>query len=265
MLKAYAQPFAELCGWLAELEAEAAADPSLPIGEGTDASRFGDMSEGALRFVEFHARELGLSEVERQVRYIRSERDDHDGRGETFTAERMKILLRSLRQTIWSHLGSRKLFYVRRPEFYEAENLFGAEVAARFERAKGDIAEAGKCLALEHGTAAVFHCMRVAEIGLQGLAHHLGVVLKNHRPLELEDWKTILDAINDKIERLRSPKTMENQKEIQIYSEIAAQFRYFKDAWRNHVSHAREVYEPVQAEIILGHVREFMQDLAGWI
>jgi len=104
--------------------------------------------------------------------------------------------------------------------------------------------------------------MRVAETGLQALAKDLNVVLKNDRPIEYEDWTNILHAIDDKIEKLRHPQTQENQESIQFYSQSAAQFRYFKDAWRNHVSHARESYDLLQAESNFAHVREFMQDLA---
>lgn len=104
--------------------------------------------------------------------------------------------------------------------------------------------------------------MRVAEIGLHALADHLGVVMRNNRPIEYEDWIHILDAIDHKIDDLRKIKTTQNQESIQFYSEVAVHFRHFKDAWRNHVSHARESYDLLQAESIFGHVREFMQDLA---
>lgn len=36
------------------------------------------------------------------------------------------------------------------------------------------------------------------------------------------------------------------------------QFRYFKDAWRNHVCHLREKYNHDQALTILMQVKDFM-------
>jgi hypothetical protein len=36
------------------------------------------------------------------------------------------------------------------------------------------------------------------------------------------------------------------------------QFRYFKDAWRNHVDHGREHYDEHQADTILTHTIDFM-------
>ena len=37
------------------------------------------------------------------------------------------------------------------------------------------------------------------------------------------------------------------------------QFRYFKDAWRNHVCHQREHYDVNQAYSVLIHVADFME------
>ena len=38
---------------------------------------------------------------------------------------------------------------------------------------------------------------------------------------------------------------------MQFYSETATQFRYFKNAWRNHVSHSNATYDEAQAEKIM--------------
>ena len=48
----------------------------------------------------------------------------------------------------------------------------------------------------------------------------------------------------------------------QFYSGAAKDFRYFKDAWRNHAMHFREHYEASEAKIILDHVKSFMIHLA---
>lgn len=69
--------------------------------------------------------------------------------------------------------------------FFETPNLFGTTVADEFEDAERDIAAAGRCIALDEWTAAVFHLMRVAEIGLQRLADGLGI--KNAK---WEEWES---------------------------------------------------------------------------
>jgi len=47
-----------------------------------------------------------------------------------------------------------------------------------------------------------------------------------------------------------------------MYAQAATQFFYFKNAWRNHVAHARDIYDNEQAELIFNHVGDFMRFLA---
>jgi hypothetical protein len=54
---------------------------------------------------------------------------------------------------------------------------FGDAVAARFPECAEDIAEAARCLAFRRPTAAVLHCMRVAERGLRASAAQARVAL----------------------------------------------------------------------------------------
>jgi hypothetical protein len=76
--------------------------------------------------------------------------------------------------------------------FDPKEPLFGQLVADRFPDAADDISEAGKCLALQRGTAAVMHLMRVVEVGLKALAKFLRIP---YAP----SWESYLKQISDKI------------------------------------------------------------------
>ena len=49
---------------------------------------------------------------------------------------------------------------------------------------------------------------------------------------------------------------------LDIYSGAALNFRYFKDHWRNPISHSRSSYDRLQALSALGKVEEFMKHLA---
>ena len=51
-----------------------------------------------------------------------------------------------------------------RSEFVDKDRLFGDKVYDAFASARGDIREAGNCLAAECNTAAVFHLMRASEV-----------------------------------------------------------------------------------------------------
>ena len=50
--------------------------------------------------------------------------------------------------------------------------------------------------------------------------------------------------------------------ELTFYSQAAVQFRYFKDAWRVRVAHARASYEESQALTVFNHTLEFFDVLA---
>ena len=81
-------------------------------------------------------------------------------------------------------------------ELYQAERLFGTNVADRFAAVVVDIEEAGKCLALDRATACVFHLMRVLDHGLQRLATDLGIgKLQRSWHLILQDVETAIGAL----------------------------------------------------------------------
>jgi len=67
-------------------------------------------------------------------------------------------------------------------------------VAERFPEAIFDMAEAGKCLALDRSTASVFHLMRVTEYGLNGVS----VFLKIKDPLG-PNWDQIIKSIDSEL------------------------------------------------------------------
>ncbi len=108
--------------------------------------------------------------------------------------------------------------------------------------------------------------MGIVQAGLYALAHKLEIpfTMGADTSVELENWKNIIDQINSKIlGKMESMKKgLEKDEKITFYSRAAVQFRYFKDAWRNHVDHNREVYDADQAHSILIHARDFIRELA---
>ena len=80
-------------------------------------------------------------------------------------------------------------------EHLENEALFGDCVWASFPSAREDIKSAGNCLALNLNTAAVFHLMRTAELGMRALAENLKVRLKQKgksKPIKHAGWDDII-------------------------------------------------------------------------
>jgi hypothetical protein len=142
--------------------------------------------------------------------------------------------------------------------YFEQERLFGDEVYSRFESAREDIKEAGSCLALNRSTATVFHCMRVLEIGLGMFAAEVSV------PFGTDQWHIVINNIEAKLKQYRdngipgiTDRALKNTK-LQFYSEAAKEFAYFKDAWRNYVSHAKAIYDQNRALSVLDHTKTFM-------
>lgn len=132
-------------------------------------------------------------------------------------------------------------------------------IIASFPSCEHDIFSATDCYALGHSTAAVFHCMRILERGISAIASDVGL------SFDLQQWHNILEQIEAKIAETRKtlPRGSDRNARLQFLSEAAKEFFYFKDGWRNYVSHNRGHYEEHQALSILEHTRSFMGHLAS--
>ena len=168
----------------------------------------------------------------------------------------LAILLRELHNNVTSELSSRYflMLSVNERVLYEQQDPpFGEKVQGKFPEAALDIAAASRCHALGEWTACVFHLMRVLEHGLRLIADEVGVNAAQ------ENWKNVIDQIESKIRAFEQlPKTPEKETRLRFLSGAAAQFRYFKDAWRNHVSHANKNYDEHSASPVWVHVESFM-------
>ena len=142
--------------------------------------------------------------------------------------------------------------------YFDVVDGFGKEVSEVFPSADYDIKEAGNCLALGRATACVYHSMRVLEHGLCALADKFDV------PFEQKSWNDVIEPIEKAIRQIKNqPDKPSNWKdEEQFYSEAAAQFMHFKNAWRNYTAHRQSKYTEAEAEAILRHVRDFMRHLS---
>ncbi len=130
---------------------------------------------------------------------------------------------------------------------------------AAFPGIQADILRATDCYALGHDVASVFYCMRILESGLGAIAADVGLTF------DLQQWHNIIDQIESKIttERKTLPKGADRNERLQFLSETAKEFFYFKDGWRNYVSHNRADYDEHQALSVLSHVRAFMNHLSS--
>ena len=139
------------------------------------------------------------------------------------------------------------------PLYIQPRPLFDAEVDKQFPQMSEDVSEAGKCLALNRNTAAVFHLMRVMEIGVQLFGTKLKVPLAGEK-----NWQDILNRVNTEMKN-RNHKLPETK----ALAEIASHLYNVKVAWRNEVMHPKQTYTDEEATAIFRNVRTFIVDLTG--
>ena len=174
------------------------------------------------------------------------------------TAREWEVLVAAVR----AELKAKLFLFVPSHRAKYHELTLQSTVTAAFPAASKELVAAGNSLAVGLYTAAVFHSMRAAEIGVRVLAGTLGVTFPD-KPLELAEWQNILDQADSKIVAMKElPRGTHKDEELNFYSQAAVQFRYFKDAWRVRVAHARETYEEGPAIRVFNHTMEFFETLA---
>lgn len=188
-----------------------------------------------------------------------------------FTLAELSFQLEELHKDIQRTLPQNKYLIIPASEtkYYDQTKLFGNMVYMNFESTRDDVSEAGNCYATGRSTACVFHCMRVLEKGLHALVHELNskfsTNIKFSKGVEHTNWGNIIDKIESEIRELLKPTRQPRlaQTDLQFYSQAAKEFVYFKNSWRDDVSHSRSSYDPTEAKTVMEHVKAFMQHLAS--
>lgn len=248
MLKKYAKLFVRLERYLAQTESYFHENPTVTAN---DTTKWGELMVA----VEKHCELLGLKLSEKQVRRVTEKLKA--GYANAILAKDLE----ELRNRIMDELDDRHFFYVsgEGASLYESEEPFGTPVSLKFGATTTDINEAAKCLALERYTAAVFHLMRVMEIGVQELGVKLGVANTTEKA-----WG-VLTTEMDAALRQRYPRNMTPaQKEEQAnYAQVLSHLNGVRIAWRNPTMHPKSSYTGDEAREVFGHAKSFMRDLAS--
>ena len=142
------------------------------------------------------------------------------------------------------------------PLFEQPNPLFGAEVEAAFPEASEDISEAGKCLALGRGTAAVFHLGRAMETAARIVAAKLEATVTDEHGRGL-GWGVIAENMKPKIDAL--PRGSDEQ--IKWYR-VQAYLQVVNRAWRVPTAHPKHTYTPEEAKAVFDAAKSFMRELA---
>jgi hypothetical protein len=228
------------------------------LGHGIGGVEFSDndrqsilLMENIMRpWLKGHGLVATIDRLDRTMEYL----DDPDRHIDDM-ADKLTMLLEvmedELRRRVFLYVPPERSYMYRDPEEW-----FRKAIPA-FPSIKHDAMEASRCYALGLYTACVFHCMGVLQSGLYAMAVDLKVPFKHS--IELAKWNAVISGIEGKIEPLRNmPKSDKRDEMLTFFSGCAAQFRYFKDAWRNHVAHMRKDYSGVEAWQLMVSVRDFM-------
>jgi hypothetical protein len=190
-------------------------------------------------------------------------------KSEPISAERVRIALGDLRLAISQELKKRKFAMIenKKADFFEMGNQFGEEVSRAFPSVKEEIRQAGNCLALDLNTAAIFHLMRVAELGMRSLARRLKVKCKKNS-IDSGGWSEIITGIENATAArwLKAPKAKSARRKAVSFLKLcevsADELNVFKEVWRNNVMHAGQLNNEHEAHGVYIRVRDFMQRLS---
>jgi len=214
------------------------------------------LSEMQLKTLADHCEDYGLAVSSIRVTGLRRMIEHDLLKPIDFPEEIMQLI-----RTIQDELSTQFFLALEAKEAkaWNSKEYFGDVVSARFPETDFELEERSKCYSVGRYTAAVFHLMRVLEIGLTATAHEIGF-----NPGD-KSWEQTLKGMQGRLEEIGKSKP-ENWKQIeQHYSELMAHFRNLKNAWRNYVMHVHEKYDKEREEEIFVHVRVVMKLLASGV
>ena len=139
--------------------------------------------------------------------------------------------------------------------------LFGSLFAEKFlKNGVFELDEAAKCTALGRPTAAVFHLMRLMEVGVRALARCLQIP----DPLKAAErnWGHILGEIKKGVDARYPTAATRSHGDGALFEQLHASLDAVKNPWRNATMHVENKYTDDQAKHIFAAVKGFMEKLA---
>jgi hypothetical protein len=124
-----------------------------------------------------------------------------------------------------------------------------------------ELDEAAKCLALERGTASVFHLMRLMEIAVRSVSRCLSIP----DPVSAADrnWGTILKKVREGIDAKWPTTALRLTGDGEVFDALYASLDAVKNPWRNSTMHPANKYTQKEAEHVFAAVRGFAMKLAS--
>ena len=254
----YAPAFLELAKEAGRLrEAFSASDTSaIQMAEASRNNNVPVISNHAQRL-----RDLGLMMSAKQAdKMVRRLKD-----GEALTGGEFGTLLNELYERLYDECQMLTLLLLSSSEcqrYAPTKPLFGTDFATKFQtNGAFELDEAAKCMALGRPTAAVFHLMRILELGIRALSACLGLPDPT-KPAE-RNWAVILRTIWNGIEKKWSQSSDRMSGDGHLFEDLYASLDAVKNPWRNATMHVEKKYTDDEAEHIFMAVMGFMKKIAS--
>jgi hypothetical protein len=186
-------------------------------------------------------------------------------------AEEFQYGLYHLGKLLQSEMQKRLCFTIpeRLTKYTDQQEPCGHGVFEAFPSARTDLTEAGNCLACGLNTAAAFHLMRAAEVGLWELGRDRQIPLAKNDKIEFSEWGLIIRELETSVKEIQQwPNNPSKEEAHRFYNYALTDIRAFNDGWRRHAVHPRPHMPAMQNEEALslwGHVSRFLETLASKI
>jgi hypothetical protein len=209
-------------------------------------AHFGPMSD--------EMKPLGFDAARLEIQYIWNN-------AHIWSAKEIAVAIKGLRWKVEQELRSCMFYFVDEQDKILIKATDPFELQSSFPSALKEFGDAARCISFEQGTAAVFHCMRALESGIKALATEVGKVY------DIQQWNIILNEIESEIGLMRRNgipglSKLEKDSKLEFLSRAAIEIGYFKDGWRNYVSHNKKPYDVLEAKSIYNHSGSFMKVLS---
>jgi hypothetical protein len=192
-----------------------------------------------------------------------------------FEAWKTKVLakeyqygLHHLAELLESEMRKRLCFSI--PEhlarYVDQKEPCGPVVFKAFPSARQDLTSAGNSLGCGLNTAAAFHLMRAAEVGLWELGRDRQITSAVSGQIQFKEWGFIIRELETAVVAIQQwPNNSSKEDAHRFYNYALTDIRAFNDGWRRHTAHARPNMPPMQdseALALWGHVSRFLETLA---
>jgi hypothetical protein len=176
----------------------------------------------------------------------------------SFDTERLCHHMEAVYATMKAELGSVLLKVIprERARYSNSEWIKDSVIQPAFPTSFKEMDRAGISYALGQSTASVFHSMRALEPALSALAAHFGISCAH------DNWQNVIEQIESAVRSLgQLPKSPQKIADEKFFGGATSHLYFAKNAWRNHVAHARDSYSDDEARKILSHTLEFIESL----